>query len=357
MTQAPHALLADPAPRAARLTLALTEGLGLPDGALLVLRPRAGERFDPIPRDRLRMVQGFRPDHDALVAAGYSVAPAVEGSPAAAVMVCLPRAKAQALDLIAQAARHPGAQLVLVDGQKTDGIESVLKALRAHVAIAGTVSKAHGKLFWFDPRGVDLSALSAKPVTVSDPALGAFQTVAGVFSADGIDPGSRLLAQHLPDTLPESMVDLGAGWGYLAAAALARKGVTKLHLVEAEAAALALARANIADSRAEFHWADATRFALPDPVGGVIMNPPFHTGRKAQPELGLGFIDAAARLLAPNGHLWLVANRHLPYADRLDGLFRAVELLADADGFKIWHAHGPQGAKARQVARTGRAGR
>ncbi|MCC5992465.1 MAG: class I SAM-dependent methyltransferase [Rhodobacteraceae bacterium] len=354
MTQPPPVLLADPAPRAARLTLALAEGLVLPDGPLLVLRPRAGERFDPIPRDRLRMVQGFRPDHDALAAAGYSVAQAVDDRPAAAVMVCLPRAKAQALDLIAQAARHPGAQLVLVDGQKTDGIESVIKTLRAHVTIGGAVSKAHGKLFWFDPRGADLAALAANAVIITDPALGRFQTSAGVFSADGIDPGSRLLAQHLPDRLPESVVDLGAGWGYLAAAALARKGVAKLHLVEAEAEALALARANIPDPRAEFHWADATRFALPDAAGGVIINPPFHTGRKARPELGIAFIHAAARLLVPTGDLWLVANRHLPYADTLDGLFRDVDLLADAGGFRVWHAHGPKSARARQVARTGR---
>jgi 16S rRNA (guanine1207-N2)-methyltransferase len=65
------------------------------------------------------------------------------------------------------------------------------------------------------------------------------------------------------------------------------------------------------------------------------MNPPFHVGRSDAPELGRAFIAAAARALRPGGRLWLVANRHLPYEAALAGAFAFVNVLADAQGFKV----------------------
>ncbi len=343
-------LLADPAPRDARLSIALADGLMLPDGPITVLHPRAGEVFDPLDLSRLRMVQPFRPDHDALAAMGHDVSPDFQSAPVA--LVCLPRAKALALDVIAQAAE--AAELVLVDGQKTDGIESVFKLLRGRVAVLGNITKAHGRLFWFDPRGVDLSDLRAPQHQIIAPDGHVFQTGAGVFSADGIDPGSELLMNALPDELPAHMADLGAGWGALSAAVLARRGVETLQMIEADANALALARQNVPDPRAVAHWADATTFTPEGVVNGIVMNPPFHTGRSAQPALGLAFIAAAARILTARGHLWMVANRHLPYDVPLAEAFAEVTLLTQTPSFKVWHARVPRRGKGRIVTRTKR---
>ena len=341
-------LLAEPAPRDARLALAIAEGLSLPDGPVTVLAPRAGERFDPLPMARLQMVQGFRPDHDALTASGYRVH--LSPPPAPSVMVCVPRAKALAMALIEQAAT--GAELVLVDGQKTDGIESIFKDLRTRVAIAGNITKAHGRLFWFDPRGADLSNLrtGTDKITASDGRV--FRTGAGVFSADGVDPGSALLAAALPAELPSHMADLGAGWGYLSAHVLSRSGPEVLHLLEADATALEAARQNIRDPRAQFHWVDATSFTPPTPVNGIVMNPPFHTGRTAQPALGQAFIAAAARMLTSRGHLWMVANRHLPYDAALASAFSEVAILTQTPTFKVWHARNPRRGGARGASHS-----
>jgi len=333
----------DPAARAARLALACDAGLLLPERGLAIYRPRAGEVFDPLTPERAFMVQGFRPDHDAQMAAGWSVE--TTAAPAPAALICLPRAKAEARALIAEAVGQ-GAQMIIVDGQKTDGVEAVLKAVRARTDVSEVISKAHGKLFWFAPEGVDFSDWAAAPTVIEDVALGRFTTQPGLFSADGVDPGSALLATHLPETLPARMADLGAGWGYLSAAVLARKGVETLHLVEAEAGALEMARSNISDPRAQFHWADACEFTLPEALGGVVMNPPFHTGRAAQPALGLAFIASAARLLGPRGTLWMVANRHLPYARALDERFTQTETLAETQTFRVWQARGPRKSTA-----------
>ncbi|TXI06297.1 MAG: methyltransferase domain-containing protein [Pseudorhodobacter sp.] len=166
-------------------------------------------------------------------------------------------------------------------------------------------------------------------------------TRAGMLSADGPDRGSALLAAALPDKLNGRVADLGAGWGSLARAILAREGVTSLDLIEADAEALACARDNITDPRAVFHWADATTFKPARPWDAVVMNPPFHTSRAADPDLGAAFIRAAHRGLLPTGTLWLVANRHLPYDRILTPLFRTVEEIGGDGVFRLIRAAGP----------------
>ena len=159
-----------------------------------------------------------------------------------------------------------------------------------------------------------------------------------------------MLAAALPDRLPTRIVDLGAGWGWLSAQALARPGIEVIHLVEADHAALESAKDNITDPRAVFHWADARDFTLPDPVNGVIMNPPFHDGRVADPRIGGDFIAAAARLLTGAGRLWMVANRHLPYETVLTQHFAQVTELRGDNRFKVIEATGA----GRGAARKGR---
>lgn len=316
-----------------------TGALRLPDeGQIALFRPAGDEDLAALPVDRLEAIQSFRPDHDALARRGLRVAPAPSG-PYAAALVCLPRARAEARALIATAAAHvpPGAP-ILIDGQKTDGVDSMLKELRRHAEVSAPVSKAHGKLFSFpNPGAGAFAGWEASEQEVE----GGFVTLPGVFSADGPDRGSILLANALPAKLPARMADLGAGWGYLARAILARGGVKELHLVEAEKTALDCARRNVTDPRAQFHWADATQPCPGAPFGGIVTNPPFHQGRAAEPELGLAFLASAARQLSPAGELWLVANRNLPYERSLAELFREVEEIAGDGAFKVLHATRP----------------
>lgn len=321
--------------RSARLSLALETGaLELPArGSIAVYRPRVGDDLSALPRDRVVVLTGFKPDHDHF-AASHSVTPS---APYAAAIVCLPRSREAARALIAQAAAEvaPGGWIA-VDGQKTDGIDTALKDLRGRVELSESLSKAHGKLASFQA-GADLSDWRATPHQVEG-----FQTLPGIFSADGPDPGSILLAAALPAKLGGKIADLGAGWGFLAAEILKRPGVKKLDLVEAEADALDCARVNVADPRARFHWADATSWRPETLLDAVVMNPPFHTGRAADPALGAAFIRAARRMLAPDGSLWLVANRHLPYDAVLSDCFLEVRDVAGGSGFRVIQAIKPR---------------
>lgn len=323
--------------RSTRLSLALDSGaIALPEtGQIAVLSPQAGDDLSALPKDRVVVVTGFKPDHDHFNARGFVCATAMPADCVAA-LVCLPRAKAGARALLAAAcAALPSGAPVIVDGQKTDGVDSMLKDLRARVEVGEVVAKAHGRIFAF-PAGAALSDWAAVPH-----AFDGFQTLPGVFSADGPDRGSEMLAAVLPRKLPSRVVDLGAGWGYLSRRILQCDGIKELHLVEADLTALDCARQNITDPRAHFHWADATLWQVPHLAGAVVCNPPFHTGREADPALGLAFIRAASRMLAPDGTLWLVANRHLPYDPLLRTTFREVEDIGGDGVFRLVRAAYP----------------
>ncbi|TMM52907.1 class I SAM-dependent methyltransferase [Sulfitobacter sabulilitoris] len=326
---------------AQRLSLALgTGGLALPDGGIIVvLHPGGQADLSALPRDRVVVVAPLKPDFDHFTAQGYNcvVDAAEAGAPCAAVLVCLPRAKALAQTLIARAAAL-APQVLIIDGQKTDGVDSMLKAVRGRLAVQGPIAKAHGKMFWVrDPAADAVADWAAGPSLTA----GGFWTAPGVFSADAVDPASAMLVDNLPPKLGRSVADLGAGWGFLAAHVLTRTDVEVVHLVEADHMALECARRNVTDPRASFHWADATLWQPPHKMDGVVMNPPFHTGRAADPSLGQAFVASAARILAPQGQLWMVANRHLPYETTLEAHFAKVSELGGDARFKVLHAARP----------------
>lgn len=312
---------------ASRLSLILTDR----PARVVVYRPRATDDLTAL--EGAQIVSGFKPDVDHFAARGFEVVAEADGAFDLAV-VCVPRSKAHARALIADAASR--APVVIVDGQKTDGIDSLAKDLKKRADRAEVVSKAHGKSVRIE--GGDFSDWADRgPLFEID----GFETRLGVFSADRIDKASQLLIETLPEKLPQTLADLGAGWGFLSRHILTREAVSELHVVEAEHDALACARVNVPDPRAQFHWADATDFKPPHLLGGVIMNPPFHTSRAADPALGQAFIAAAARMLAPNGQLWLVANRQLPYEAALTTHFARTAEIGGSGGFKVLHAEKP----------------
>jgi 16S rRNA (guanine1207-N2)-methyltransferase len=306
-------------------------------GNILILNAGPDSDLSQLPRDRVTAVQRFKPDFDALENAGFSVTTKAEGRFALAV-VFLPRAKAEARALIALANALTNGGTVVIDGQKSDGIDGIFKECRKRADCSAAFSKSHGKVFWF-PANEAFTDWAAPEEALS--VAPGFATRPGVFSADGVDPGSAALAAALPPKLGEIVGDFGAGWGWLSGAILERDNVKSVHLVEADFTALECARGNITDPRAEFHWADVTRFKALPAFDTIVMNPPFHTSRAADPNIGKAFLSAAGRFLKPRGDVWVVANRHLPYEAHLNEVFRSVTEVAGDSKFKVFHATKP----------------
>jgi len=167
-----------------------------------------------------------------------------------------------------------------------------------------------------------------------------FAVQAGIFSSDHTDPGSQLLADHLPSDLHGSVADLGAGWGFLSDAVLKNNPqIRNLDLFETDARALDCARQNLGHHQREirFHWHDVTS-GLPATYDAIVMNPPFHSGQATDLNLGRAFVHIAAKSLNPGGRLFLVANRQLPYEAALAATGLTFRKVAENESYKIFFA-------------------
>lgn len=326
--------------------LAWTQADGAQAANALFLRARAGVALRAAARPGLVCEQSFRPAADALERDGWTVRNVQTDARYPLVLALPPRQRDEARALLARAVTQcaPGGTVVACMAND-EGAKSGEADLKALCGLSGNLSKQHCRVFWStpDPANVNVDLLARwSSLDVPRPILdGRFLSRPGVFAWDRIDPASALLAAHLPVDLAGSAADLGAGWGYLAHEVLARcPGIASLDLYEAEARALDLARANLADARVPvaFHWHDVTT-GLPQRYDVIVSNPPFHAqGRADRPDIGRAFIAAAADALNPRGRLWLVANRHLPYEQVLDARFASVRIVAQDNGFKIIEA-------------------
>ena len=210
----------------------------------------------------------------------------------------------------------PGASFTLA-AHKTLGGQRLRKEVEAFGCEVVETSKAHHRICHTTrpeaPTGVGEALADGAPRIV--PALGLWSQP-GVFSWDRPDPGSALLAAHLPPLKGEG-ADLGCGVGYLSRAVLALPEVKALHLIDIDRRAMEAAQHNVLDPRAFFALERIFRGAGARPrwksLDFVVVNPPFHDAGREDQSLGQAFVQYAARILRKGGTLWLVANRHLPY--------------------------------------------
>lgn len=306
----------------------------------LFLGARPGFRLPDGFTANLHLVQGFRPFFLALRKEGFQIAPRVEGERYELALVLCDRHRDRNEAHLAEALlRTRTGGLIVVAGSKAEGVASLRKRIGALVPVEGTLSKHHGIVFWlrsperFDPRAL-------VPETEKVLVEGRFETAAGSFSRDRVDPGSAFLVRNLPSDIKGDGADFAAGWGYLSAELLSRGlPLENLDLYEADHDSLQVARRNLAHyatlSRLAFFWHDLIGETVARPYDTIVMNPPFHQGRASEPQLGQEMIRRAAKALKPGGRLILVANRPLPYEAVLAEAFSTHGELARDDRFKV----------------------
>lgn len=166
-------------------------------------------------------------------------------------------------------------------------------------------------------------------------------TQPGVFSWGHRDIGTDILLRTLPHSLTGKGADFGCGLGEIARFILQTcHGITTLDCIDHDSRALDCCRKNLLgfESKTNFMWQDIQRDACTTHLDFIVMNPPFHTGKAEDKNLGRAFITRAFHSLKQGGVLYMVANSHLPYEDLLQSHFAYVELLTKEKGFKVFKA-------------------
>lgn len=168
---------------------------------------------------------------------------------------------------------------------------------------------------YFDARPGAASRPRSVRLDLADLSL-ALATDTGVFSADRVDPGTRLLLQEAP-TPPATgaLLDLGCGYGPLAVALARRSPAAEVWAVDVNERAVALCAANAAANDAP-----GVRALVVDADGipadpGVVLphldliwsNPPIRIGKAALHRLLTTWLDR----LTPEGRAVLVVQKHL----------------------------------------------
>lgn len=265
--------------------------------------------------------------------------------------------------LASMALRHGG--VLLLAGANDEGIRSVIADA--------------GKLFG-PPQAEDYGnrqriARFAKPATApnpppwaSDPGIAPgtwpdfivtvdgedipLATLPGVFAADRLDVGTRMLLDALPRVLPGalprrltgSVLDVGCGAGAIGIVA-SRHGAERVDLVDANLLAVAAARENVTRlgiAGARVLASDVYDAVLEERYDLIVSNPPFHQGKALDTSMPDRLIQEAPEHLMPGGTLLIVANAFLAYGKRMDPVFRQVETVVATRQYHVISARDPR---------------
>lgn len=321
------------------------------EGPVLVLNAEPGPWLAQMPAERLVLRTSLKPAHDALVAGGYTLLPVDSLSlPQAGLTILLaPRQRDYMRALMARALiAAPEGGVVLACLPNRLGARTAERSLGELAGETESLSRRKCRAFWT----VKAQARLDTPLATAFIEADAPRQVApglwsrpGLFSWDRADPGSELLADTVPEHVKGIGADFGAGNGFLSRELLRHcEGIERMDLYEADYRAIGCIEANLEGMEARYRasWADVLGDDIPQGTYDfIVMNPPFHTGRADNPELGKAFIRSAARALRPSGKLWMVANRHLPYEAEITSWFRSHQIIEDEDGYKIILAEKP----------------
>ena len=167
-----------------------------------------------------------------------------------------------------------------------------------------------------------------------------FTTDAGTFSRDGLDRGTRVLLEALPE-LRGRVLDLGCGWGAVGVALAAAYPELDVVMTDINRRAAQLARRNLERNGVRAQVLEGDGFeAVAGVFDAIVTNPPIRAGKAVI----YGLFDGASRRLAPGGTLYVVIRKQqgAPSAVKhLQTRFADVQIIDRSGGFWVLRAAKP----------------
>ena len=178
-----------------------------------------------------------------------------------------------------------------------------------------------------EPRSVD--------VVLPDLTL-RLQSDRGVFSADRLDPGTKLLLLEMPDIGRDekAILDLGCGWGAIACVAARRAPHAEVWAVDVNRRARDLTATNALTTGVIVNVASPGDVSPSLIFDRILSNPPIRIGKQALRGLLSDWLDR----LTPAGRAHLVVQRQLgsdSLARWLNDRGHKVERLTSRSGYRV----------------------
>lgn len=265
------------------------------------------------------------------------------------VLLRLPRSLDALRDIAGLIAAHSDPAVVVYAGGRLKhmsvAMNDVLGASFARVDVTHARQKsrvlvARGARYGRDPRPDAATVHAAGPIELEVRAFG------GAFGGARLDPGTRLLLEHLPPpasstagTADDPLLDLACGTG-LIGAWLARRHPSA-HVWSSDQSAVAVASAQA--TAAANGVADRMRIVRDDALSArpgagasfITLNPPFHSGAAVTDRIAPHLFADAGRVLRPGGELWCVWNSPLAYRPVLERLVGPTRQVARDPRFTV----------------------
>lgn len=261
-------------------------------------------------------------------------------------IVKVPRALALLDDQLRtlRGALHPGS--IVIGAAMTKSVHrSTIETFEAHIGPTPTTrarKKARLLLPTFDADLVSTPRPDPVAWTTGDGLV--ITNLPNSFSRQGLDHGTRMLLANLPELDPDSVaLDLGCGNGVIAATIAHRNPHVRVVCVDESYHAIDAAEMTLGaiGADATFHAIDVLD-GIEGPVDLVVCNPPFHSSGARTTATAERMFDESARVLADDGELRIVANRHLSYHTILKKNFGVVTVTASDPKFVVISARAPK---------------
>ncbi len=165
-----------------------------------------------------------------------------------------------------------------------------------------------------------------------------FETDAGVFSKDGLDKGTALLLDALPD-LKGDVLDMGCGWGAVGISVAKANPEARVTMADINSRAAELSRKNAKRNGVAARVLESDGFAAlgDEQFDCILTNPPIRAGKQVIYDL---FAKSAGHL-HPGGSLYLVIRKQQGAPSALaflNTIFPKVQVVEKGGGFWVIRA-------------------